>query len=148
MRIREAAPDETHRVAKFHVAGWRQIYGDIAPPEAVRALGVERRLEGWQARLRAPGTWVAEAARRQGLGERLLRLGWDRLSEAGVEGMGLWRWCGRTRRRWASTGRWVGGTRVPSRIRGHCGGRRTWRWSGTTGRRAGPDGETGRPFGG
>jgi ribosomal protein S18 acetylase RimI-like enzyme len=109
-------------VAEFHVAVWWRTYGDIAPPEALAALGVERRLTGWQERLQGPGTWmaeddagtllglvsfgapsdpvfggrgevkhlyVAEAARRQGLGERLLRLGWDRLAEAGFPGMGL-----------------------------------------------------------
>ncbi|PWK62896.1 GNAT family N-acetyltransferase [Roseicyclus mahoneyensis] len=51
IRIRAAHAIEAERLARLHVAVWRDTYGHIAPPEAYRLLDETRRLPYWRATL-------------------------------------------------------------------------------------------------
>src|SRR5262245_4166413 len=45
--IRPARPEDAQAIAELHVAVWRETYRDLAPPEALRALDVPKRLARW-----------------------------------------------------------------------------------------------------
>jgi ribosomal protein S18 acetylase RimI-like enzyme len=49
--IRAARPADALAIAELHVAVWRATYRDLAPPEALRALDLPRRLAQWDAML-------------------------------------------------------------------------------------------------
>ena len=64
--LRPGQPADAEALARLHVTVWRETYGAIAPPEAVRALDETRRLPNWRATLSDPdpitGAIVAEHA--------------------------------------------------------------------------------------
>lgn len=49
LRLRAATPDDRDAIATLHAAVWRETYRDLAPPEAIAALGVETRRARWAA---------------------------------------------------------------------------------------------------
>lgn len=51
---RTATLADAEPVARFHVAVWQETYRDMAPPEAIARLGVERRLAAWRDTLADP----------------------------------------------------------------------------------------------
>jgi ribosomal protein S18 acetylase RimI-like enzyme len=47
LSIRAALLEDAPAIAALHVAVWREAYRDLAPPEAMRALDVAKRLARW-----------------------------------------------------------------------------------------------------
>ncbi|HEY9219810.1 MAG TPA: GNAT family N-acetyltransferase [Phenylobacterium sp.] len=63
VRIRPAVAEDAESIARLHHAIWLETYRDIAPPQAVAALGLDERIGRWRRMLAddAP-TFVAIAA--------------------------------------------------------------------------------------
>lgn len=62
--LRRARPSDAATLAHIHHQVWLECYGQIAPPQAVKALTEAHRLVAWQRTLAAddPVTVLAEAA--------------------------------------------------------------------------------------
>ena len=64
--IRSATVDDAARIARVHVASWREAYAGLVPADYLAALDVDRRAEQWAAALadvpRGASVWVAEEA--------------------------------------------------------------------------------------
>ena len=61
MIFRPAHKHEARALAELHVSVWRETYASMAPPEALAALGISRRLPAWVAYLEEATrrVWVA-----------------------------------------------------------------------------------------
>ncbi len=54
LRLRAATPDDLDAIATLHATVWRDTYRDLAPADAIAALGVGVRRARWAALLAAP----------------------------------------------------------------------------------------------
>jgi hypothetical protein len=61
--LRPASPADAETIARLHVAVWREVYRDLAPPDAFATLDEARRLATWRDMLsgfEGPSVLVAE----------------------------------------------------------------------------------------
>ena len=120
MTIRHAAPGDARGIAEVHVSSWRTSYRGIVPDARLDALDVESRVLFWETKLEtcfvsvddgvitgfvsagpaqndelgADGEiyaiYLVEAAKKQGIGRRLMYEAVCSLREAGCRSVSLW----------------------------------------------------------